>query len=296
MTPKLELIRVFAAVVETGNITLAAKSLSKTAASISMSLKQLEELFGGELFEGDRKNQLTELGRFAHEVSRAQLENYERAMTSIQAYARNETGHLSIACVESQLSALVPHVVQGYLFDRADATLELSAYNSDQIAERVADQAVDLGICAEPSPNPNLLFEPLLDDPYHVWFSERSVLARLKRPLTWRDLRSHKLLRTPISDSLSAERYRNLAMQSKLWIQDSASLMTLVAAGSGIAILPLLPHAQGTTHVMHLPLNDQRAKRVLGLVRRAHTPVLPGVEIFSKAFRQSVERYRQASV
>jgi len=294
MTPKLELIRVFAAVVETGNITAAAKALSKTASSVSMSLKRLEEALGGPLFEGDRKNQLTELGRFAHEVARAQLENYERAVASIQAFARNETGHLSIACVESQLSRLLPRVVQHFLSDRADGTFELSAGNNGQIAERVVDQAIDLGICAEPGLNPNLIFEPLLTDPFHVWFSRHSALAKLKRPLTWRDLRSHRLLRNPVSDTLSTETYRNLAMRSKLWIQDTASLMTLVSSGSGIAILPLLPLAESTSEVLHLPLNDHRAHRVLGLVRRAHTPVLPGVDIFSRQLRSSCEQFQQA--
>lgn len=293
MTPKLELIRVFAAVVEAGNITDAAKALTKTPSSVSMSLKRLEASLGGALFEGERKNQLTELGRFAHEIAHVQLENYERAVASIQAFARNETGHLSIACVESQLSQLVPGVVRRYLADRADATVELSAHNNDQIAERVADQAIDLGICAEPGPNPNLIFEPLLNDPFHVWFTRRSALARLKRPLTWRDLRSHRLLRNPISDTLSTESYRNLAMRSKLWIQDTPSLMTLVASGSGIAILPLLPQAEAASELLHLPLNDHRAQRVLGLVRRAHTPVLPGIEIFSEQFRQSCRLYQQ---
>ncbi|MGH1358074.1 MAG: LysR family transcriptional regulator [Burkholderiaceae bacterium] len=288
MPIKIELLRTFAAVAEAGNISDAAATLSRTPAAISMSLKQLERELGGSLFEGDRKNQLTELGRFTHEVANNQLGSYERAIGSIKAFARNETGHISLACVHCQAVGLLPTIVQRFLADRSDATLELTWDESDQIAERVADQAIDLGLCAEPRSSHGLVFEPLMADPFHVWFSSGSPLARLKRPLNWRDLRHQSLLRNQVSDSLSTETYRNLASRSKLRIQDPACLVDLIATGGGIAILPVLPAIQAHQRINHLPLNDHRARRRLGLLRNGNAPALPGVEIISDMIRNAV--------
>lgn len=286
MKIKIEMLRAFATVADAGNISDAAKILERTPPAISMTLKRLEKALDGPLFEGDRKNQLTELGRFTREVAISQLSNYENAIASIQAFANNETGHISIACVDSQIAAALPSIVQQFMADRSDATLDVSQDQSDVIAERVADQAVDLGICAEPSASLGLAFEPLLSDPFHVWFAQNSPLARLTRPLTWKDLRHQNLLRNAVSDSIAAEPYRNLAGDSKLRIQDPLCLMALIKAGHGISILPVLPSIAEQHKILHLPLNDPRAHRQLGLVIRGNAPALPGVEIISEMIRR----------
>lgn len=67
---ELEMLRTFVALAEAGNISDAAKRLFRTASAISMTLKQLEQEVGGELFETDRKNRLTPLGAFMLETGR----------------------------------------------------------------------------------------------------------------------------------------------------------------------------------------------------------------------------------
>ena len=287
MPVKLDLLRTFATVAEVGNIGDAAQLLNRTAPAVSMSLKQLEQALGGALFEGERKNHLTELGRFTHEVAVNQIAGYERAIASMQAFARNETGHVSLACVDSQLAGLLPMIIRRYLSDRSDATLEVSWDGSDQVAEQVADQAVDLGLATEPRTAMGLSFEPLLNDPFYVWFSAGSALAQWSRTLTWRDLRHEKLLRNPVSDDLRNEAYRNLAARSSLRVQDPNCLARMIESSALVSILPMLPALENAPGINHLPLNDSRARRQLGLIRRSNTPTLPAVEIISAMIRDA---------
>ncbi len=289
MSLKIDLLRTFATVAEAGNIGDAARQLKRTPAAVSMSLKQLEKALGGALFAAERKSQLTELGRFTQEVAINQIDGYERAIASVRAFARNETGHVSLACIDSQLAGLLPVIIRRYQTERPDATLELTWEASDQIADKVADQAVDLGLGTEPRPASGLLFEPLLADPFQVWFSAGSSLCRITRALNWRDLRQLKLVRNPVSDDLRNEAYRNLAARSSLRIEDPACVAGLIDSGDQVAIMPLLSVLANTPGIRHLPLNDHRARRQLGLIRRPNTPAPPGVEIISDMIREAVQ-------
>ena len=49
------LLRAFVGVAETGGMTAAANLLNLTQAAVSQQIKRLEEAFGGELFERDRR-------------------------------------------------------------------------------------------------------------------------------------------------------------------------------------------------------------------------------------------------
>ena len=285
MSIKIEALRVFAAVADHGNISIAANALGRTPSAVSMTLKQLEKSLGGSLFEGERKHQLTELGRFTREVATVQLTSYSRAIDAIKAFARNATGHISVACVRSQVNLLLPAIISRFTVERPDVTLDWLDEDNASIAEKVADQAVDLGIAEEPPDGLGLLFEPLLDDPYQVWFSRHCPLARFSRPLTWRDLRHLTLIRSPISDSLRAESYRNMAAKAQLRVSDPVALCSLIESNAAVAILPVLPVLASNPLMHHRPLADPRARRQLGLIRSGTAPARPGVEIFSALLR-----------
>lgn len=61
MAIKIEMLRCFATVAQTGNLAEAAAYLGRTQSAVSMTLKQLEENLGQRLFKSDRKNRLTPL-------------------------------------------------------------------------------------------------------------------------------------------------------------------------------------------------------------------------------------------
>ena len=83
MTIKIEMLRCFVIVAELGNISDAGERLGRTPSAISMTLKQLEENLGSPLFESDRKNRLTALGRFTLTEARREVDNFTRCIETI---------------------------------------------------------------------------------------------------------------------------------------------------------------------------------------------------------------------
>lgn len=98
---KLETLRVFVNVAEVGNIREAAERMGRTPSAVSMSLAQIEDQIGARLFESDRKNKLTALGKFVLETARPQIEGYDRTVGMIHAFANNRIGHLTLASIPS---------------------------------------------------------------------------------------------------------------------------------------------------------------------------------------------------
>ncbi|MFT5446017.1 MAG: DNA-binding transcriptional LysR family regulator [Gammaproteobacteria bacterium] len=62
---KIEMLRCFVAVAQSGKLVDAAEKLGRTPSAVSMMLKQFEQHLGAPLFESERKNRLTALGAFA---------------------------------------------------------------------------------------------------------------------------------------------------------------------------------------------------------------------------------------
>ena len=69
MAIKIEMLRCFCAVAQSGNLSEAADRLGRTQSAVSMMLKQFENHLGKKLFLGERKNHLTALGEQVLEMA-----------------------------------------------------------------------------------------------------------------------------------------------------------------------------------------------------------------------------------
>ena len=115
-------LRTFVAVVETGGIRSAGERLLRTPSAVSMSLKQLEEEVGGALFQGERKNELSELGRLVFEEARGLLSHHARTSAAIMAFATDRVGRCDLASVPSVAVTLLTETIaevrrRGFSFD-----------------------------------------------------------------------------------------------------------------------------------------------------------------------------------
>ncbi len=77
---KIEHLRQFLAVTDHSTLNLAAKSLHRTPAAISMTLKMIETELGGALFEGERKQSLTPLGKYVQDRAVRAVDEYQTAV------------------------------------------------------------------------------------------------------------------------------------------------------------------------------------------------------------------------
>lgn len=266
---KLETLRTFVTVAEAGNIKDAAERLCRTASAVSMTLKQLEHEVGGALFETDRKSNLTPLGTFMLETGRLQIQNYDRTIDGIRAYARNRIGRLTLASVPSVAANLVPSLLPRFVLDRPGVEIELLDIDSRNVRSFVETGQADLGIAGRPASNTTVTFEPLFRDRFKVICNADCDLAAAGRPVHWADLERDSLILNGASETIDAPGYRALSENASMHVRNLTSLIALAKSGFGTTLLPALAAIDLPEGVVALDLADENVWRVVGLLSRS---------------------------
>jgi len=281
---KIEALRVFIAVAECGNILDAANQLCKTPSAISMTLKHLEGDLGTPLFETDRKSKLTPLGTFLLDTAREQLSSYERALSDIRAYARNQIGELTLAVTPSIASNVIPALLAHFIRERP--RVRVHVYDSDRHSTQrmVETGEVTLGLGNKPLSGRQVSFEPLFLDRFVIVCLESSPLAKLRRSLKWSDLADSDLLLNGASNTIAAPEYAALAGEATISSRNIMSLLTMVRAGFGATLLPSLSVADSPRGLAMIEFDALKERYVTGMLE-------PGKGVKSpigRAFRECV--------
>ena len=280
---KLETLRTFVTVAEAGNIRDAAERLCRTASAVSMTLKQLEHEVGGALFETDRKSSLTPLGAFMLETGRLQIQNYDRMIDGIHAYARNRIGRLTLASVPSVAANLVPSLLPRFVLDRPGVEIELLDTDSRNVLRSVESGQADLGIAGRPLSRTTAAFEPLFRDRFKVICNAGCNLAAAGKLVNWADIESLGLILNGASDTIDAPGYKALSEKASMYVRNVTSLLALAKSGFGVTLLPALAAVDLPEDVVALDLAEENMWRVVGLLSRSDTVPSP-VALAFRAF------------
>jgi DNA-binding transcriptional LysR family regulator len=267
MAIKLAHLRVFVAVATSRNLTEAAGRLCRTPAALSLSLKQLEDEVGGELFVGDRKSQLTPLGRFTLHQAQRELEHFRHTVDAINTYARAETGLVRIASVPSIAITVLPTLIKAFHEQHPLVHLDIRDMDSDSVVRAVSQGDVDIGIGSVPTIVPGLAQHFLLADTFGVICSADNALCKLGRPVNWADLRSQTYIKSGITRSIMEPAFRQIDDASTINVRNTSSLLALVEQGLGVTLLPerlLLPKPNSS--LRFLPLDGSQVVRTVNVL------------------------------
>jgi len=277
---KLSHLRCFVSAAELGSISAAAKRLHRTPSAISMTISNLETQFGRALFEAGNKSRLTPFGNFVLETAREQVQQFDRSVRSMRAYASNEIGRVDIAAVPSFATAYLPGLVADFMYRFPQVELSIRDDSSAQINRLVEQGQIDIGI-ASPAPEFHALaYRPLLTDPLGVVCSRAHPLNQLDRPLDWADLAGWRFIANGTCAQIQDSRFRELVAASEIDVQNTTSLLALVAAEFGITTLPRLAVPQDRADVRFLPTRYAALERGIGLITYAGRSLSPAAECF----------------
>ncbi len=278
---KLENLRSFVTVANAGNIADAAAILNRTPSAVSMSLKQVELAIGGALFESDRKNALTALGRFTLETAQVQIQGYDAAVKAIRAFAANNIGRLSITSVPSVASNLIPAVLPDFLASRPGVEVEILDADSRSVARMVDTGITELGIAGRPTEAARLSFTPLFSDRFRVVFGPGTSLSSLRRPLVWHDLADQVFIRNEASDAIELPELREQYFAANLIVRNVTSLLALVQTGMGVTLLPALATTNLPAGITARDIDFRGSERVVGLIMRKGQSLSPVAQAFA---------------
>ncbi|WP_323034778.1 LysR family transcriptional regulator [Pararhodobacter sp.] len=274
MTIKIEMLRCFRAVVDTGRLSDAAEVLGRTPSAVSMMLTQFEDHIGAPLFETTRKSRLTTLGVHIYHEARRELDHFDHTLATIEGLSRSDSGHVRIAATPSVAAVILPPILQAFIAQRPNVRIELRDMSSADVQRELQRERVDIGL-ASLGPIAGLERRKLFSDPFGVVCRADSRLARDWAQLTWADIEGENFIANGLCDQITDPTFHPVLAASRLAVPNTASLLAMVRGGTGITVLPRLALPPDYTDLVFLPLMDTSLRREVWLVTRSRQSLTP---------------------
>lgn len=277
MSINLEMLdlRAFLAVFDFGSFKEAAELLKLTQPALSRRIQALESRLGVALLERSTRHVVPTLaGRKLEPIARRLLDELDLSIFSISDMGAQQRGQISIASIPAVVSSCLPETIKAFNRRFPFIRLRVLDLSPQDGLESVLRGEVEFGINMVGATETELVFSPLMDDPYVLVCPRSHPLAK-KKKVTWADLTEHVLIRIGRPDSGNRAVLDNALTKANVqlnWVYEVNNLTTslgLVEAGLGVSVLPRLATAvKDHGGVVTKPISSPVVFRTLGIVER----------------------------
>jgi DNA-binding transcriptional LysR family regulator len=267
---EIRLLRSFQVLAQQGHFGRAARALHVSQPALTKQMRQLEDELGGPLFvRGRHGAQLTSAGKlFSDEVDRLLL-HADRVLDRAQRAARGEVGELRLGFgVTTRF--FVPRLVSRFRKAHPQVQVSLEDMSSPLQLDALEDGRLHVGFVRLPVDRP-LKIVPVVEDRLVLAVPEARRADLLRRmPAGLREEPFVELTTSPPgSASFQAHVHRVCArygFRPRVVQQagDFVTMLALVAAGLGLAVVPKAATATRVEGVVHLPLEVEEARWRVG--------------------------------
>jgi DNA-binding transcriptional LysR family regulator len=236
-------LRLFAVVVEHGNIAQASRVNGIAASAISKRISDLEDQIGVRLIHRLRDG--IEPTAAGQELYKYVLEiglTVERLQASLSEFTKGERGRIRLWANTSAVTQFLPEDLKVYVDQRPGVLIDLREDTSARIADAVRDGIADLGIFSAHIGEPDFERRVYRRDTLmviapvgHVLEGKDTVTIRDIAPFDHVGLQSGSSLQARV---LEAARESNLEIHMRVQVFGFDGVRRMVEAGLGIAVLP----------------------------------------------------------
>ena len=294
------------AVVEEGSITAAAALLGYSPSAVSQSITVLEREAKTPLFEkvgrGIRPTQAALVLAQHAEAVAAQLHDAEQALEALRAGA---AGRLRIAAFATAGAALVPRALAAFRDAHPGVELDLSIAETDEALAQLRSGHRDVVVIAEHSPvttetTDGLVYSHLLDDRYHLVLQRGHSAARA-RAVALEDVADEPWIATESARCNTLQTVTTACARAgftphfAIEADEFATTLGFVAAGLGVALVPILALSSLPDGVVSRRLQGEGPSRYVYVVTRDAPPSHPMINVLVKALRSSAGLHRLAA-
>lgn len=269
-----------------GSVSMAAKSLHLTPSAVSQQVRAVEEALGVRLFERRPHGMaLTPAGRVVTERVREIESVLSRLHRDLDDLADGSRGRVSVGVFPSFASSHMPRVMKAFQVEHPDLRLDVRSARLAQLDAGLAAHQLDVALTwsydgddprasgVELAPDPTVLLLPeghrraeLAEVPLAALAGEKWVCRADGHPVT------DVLHRAAASAGFSPE--------IVLAANDYQETQAMVAAGIGIALVPLLATFTRRSDVLVRRVSGDVPDRQLHVVRRLPSGDAPAVDAF----------------
>ncbi|HVG26880.1 MAG TPA: LysR family transcriptional regulator [Acidobacteriaceae bacterium] len=297
---ELRHLRYFVAVAQRKGFREASRFLHVSQPAISKTLTQLEQELGVELFaRSGRTVRLTPQGEIFYEETLRTLQQSERAAEAAQRAARGEIGTLTLGFCSLATYAFLPGVVRQYKKLLPGVRLLFREMNPPQQEAAFSHGEIDVGITRPPFSRKlarELHVKAILREPLLVAVPQAHPFAGRKLKIADLSDEPFIMLQRDVSPTvfdaiLGLCQEQGFAPRIQYEVDMPQTAFTLVAAGQGIAIVPLCTLNLRSEGVRFLRLQPDayRADLVLAWPRNSPSTVLQTFVGLVEGERKSIE-------
>ena len=284
---ELRHLRYFRTVAEELHFGRAAERLHIAQPPLSQQIRQLERELAVTLFvRSTRKVELTPAGQAYLKRVVAILEAVDEAGAQAQRIAEGVEGHLAIGCVGSATYSLLPRLVRALREELpgVDVSVRGEMLAPTQITALLTGE-IDLALLRPPIEQSGVLVETVRRDRLLAALPEGHPLA-MRDELRVNDLRDEEFVahaghgRSVMNSVLTAMcADAGFVPRVRHEVEETSTLVTLVSAGLGVAIVPEPTAALDIAGVCYRPLAPDTLGVDLAAARaeKANSPLLENV-------------------
>ncbi|MFO7579785.1 LysR family transcriptional regulator [Nitrosomonas halophila] len=252
----LHQLKVFESVARHSSFTRAAEELFLTQPTVSLQIKQLENLVGLPLFEQMGKRiYLTEAGQELYQYSRAIAQLIADMELALDELKGLERGKLNISVV-STANYFTPHLLAKFCQRYQGITVSLNVSNRENVLRQLADNLTDLAIMGQPPDGLDIVSESFMENPLVIIAPPNHSLCGQQKIPVKRLAQEVFLVREPGSGTRNAmERFfaeQQITINRGMETDTSEAIKQAVQAGMGLGIM--------SRHTIELELITNRLK------------------------------------
>lgn len=293
---ELRYLRYFVAVAEELHFSRAAERLGISQPPLSQQIRALETELGTRLLtRTNRRVELTEAGRlFLHEATEI-LARTERASRLVSRVGRGETGQLRIGFTTSvPLTATLPQTLMRYRQRYPDVDLRMHELNSQRQITPLLEGDLDIGIMRPATLPDGLEAFTLIREPLVAVVNEQGPFGGSDAALSLEQLADQPFVYfSPAAGTGLLDQFnvmfakRGLTPRLVQEVGGPNTIISLVASGLGVSILPASFRHIHIDNVRYRPLSDADAVSEVWLTH-ARRQLTPQALRFIDLARQSI--------
>lgn len=303
MAMKLNPLRIFLSIVDTGSQHAAARSLGLTQPAVTKALQRLESELGVRLFDRSVHGaSLTEYGQALLSHARLIDSELKTCVDALEQIKGARKGSVSVALSHLPGTLLLPAALKRFRRTWSDVNLRIAASAYPFLLPQIREGSLDFAIAPAPLQDwpEDLLREPLMPtrlSPIVRRSHEKATATRLA------DLAGAEWV-LPTQESATAQALHAAASclgmdrpLCQVTCETFTAMIMTVAASDLVGLIPREMVASIATFagVVEIPIEDQLEAAELCLIRRRAHVLTPAAADFATAFRTAATRLSDAS-
>jgi DNA-binding transcriptional LysR family regulator len=270
-------LRYFVAVAEALSFARAARALNLSQPPLSRQIRALEDELGTPLFARTKRSvQLTPAGAALLPEARRLLREADGLKAGAQRLAAGEVGTLALGFISVAAYNLLPELAPEFRRRHPGVKLVLQEATSDVLIAGLRQGDLDVGLVLPPVDAPGLEYAPLVHDTLIAALPAGADQARGRGPIRLAALADEPFILFPrrVGSSLYDEivgacRRAGFAPRIEQEAIQMQTIVSLVAARMGVALVPASLEHLRRTGVVYRPLADARSRVEIGIAWRA---------------------------